>query len=335
MINISNKEELRQLILRYTRGQASQEEIYFLHQYYAHFEDKSSGLIDLSESERKNLKLEILGAIDKKVESIGFSRRPYWWLWRVAAVLIFLIVGAAVFWSSPFEKAEIDVEENTVQMTRTSSFLLRADNVELHHYLPDGSYVLLEPGSEISYESGFADGFRKVELEGEAFFDIKHEDDRPFVVLANGVSTRVLGTTFRITSVEEDLEFSISVTCGKVEVSDSFQQLAVLEKNDQMVLDMQTNAITKTILLDEQTAKLEPVVYVMDNISVDNALDIISKRWECEFKVLNPDLYGCEFTTSFFPTDNLKEIVTVISAVIGAKFKIEGKVVTLEGEGCS
>lgn len=336
MIKISNKDELRQLIARYVRGQASREEIYFLHQYYEHFEDQSIGLSDLSASERENLKSEIFGAIDKKVENPNIPQRTdRLWIRKVAAVLIFLIAGAAFLWLSPFYFHVDLYEEHTPgQNTRTITMTFRADDEELHHYLPDGSYVLLEPGSEISYSPHFTNEIREVELEGVAFFDIKREVDRPFVVLANGVSTRVLGTAFRIASVEESDKFSISVTSGKVEVSDSYHQLAVLEKNDQMVFDRSTNAITKTILKDEQISKLEPAMYIMDNIAVGDALDVISKRWGCEFEVLNPELYRCEFTTSFLPSDNLKEIVTVISAVIGADFNIEGRVVTLTGNGC-
>lgn len=335
MIKISNKEELRRLITRYVRGQASREEIYFLHQYYEHFEDQSNDLSNLSASERDKLKSEIFGAIDPLIENPHASRRPKLWIRRVAAVLIFLIVGAATLWLSPFYfHVEFTEEHTPEQVTRTITMTFRADEEQLHHYLPDGSYVLLEPGSQITYSPRFSNEIREVELEGVAFFDIKREVDRPFVVLANGVSTRVLGTAFRITSEQESDKFSISVTSGKVEVSDNSHQLAVLKKNDQMVFDRSTNAITKTILKDEQVAKLEPAMYIMDNITVGEALDVISKRWDCDFRVLNTELQRCEFTTSFLPSDNLEDIVTVISAVIGADFNIEGRVVTLTGNGC-
>lgn len=335
MINISNKEELRQLIARYLRGQASREEISFLHRYYDHFEDRPNGFNHLTEEERENLKSEIFGAIDKMIENINNPHRPNLWIRRVAAVLVFLILGAAAIWFSPFYvKFDYNVVHHPEQVTETIIMTFNAEEEALHHYLPDGSYVLLEPGSEISYTPRFADEIREVKLVGEAFFDIKHEDDRPFVVLANGVSTRVLGTAFRIVSLKNTNEFSISVTRGRVEISDQDQQLGVLEKNDQMVLDMSTHTIIKTTLEEEQTAVLEPIEYIMDNVSVGKAVDIISKRWDCEFVVPNNDLYSCEFTTSFLPTDGLEEIVTVISAVIGAKFRIEGKIVTLIGEGC-
>ncbi len=335
MINISNKDELGQLVAKYLHGQASQEEIRFLHLYYDHFDDRSDGLSHLTKSERERLKSEIMGAIDKKMIYVVASKRNMRWLNYAAASVVLLVMGALAIWQFNLKWGQVSTQQiTTMDATENVQYSFVAEDEALHHYLPDGSYVMMEPGSEISYSSDFSRPERIVKLNGVAFFDIQHDEGRPFVVMANGVSTRVLGTSFKISSEESKQEFSISVTSGKVEISDRNKQLAILEKNDQMVMDMTTLEITKTRLKDEQVAQLEPSVYVMDNITVGEALDVISKRWDCEFEVLNGGLYGCTFTTSFLPSDNLKEIVTVISAVIGANYHIEGRMVRLEGKGC-
>lgn len=335
MTRISNKDELRRMISRYVRGQASREEVIFLNQYFDHFDDQPDGIAELSESERAELKQEMLDFLNNRIDSSPSTRFFSSRFPRMAAALIVLVVAALFYWLPSFH---LSIETNEIQIpgqvSRTVTYTFTAEDEPLHHYLPDGSYVVLEPGASITYEPGFQEEIREVELEGEAFFDIRHEADRPFVVQSNGLMTKVLGTAFRISTYDSNHEFSIAVTRGKVAVSDQNQEFGILEMNDQMVLNMDTYEVTKTTLQEAEKAELEPMQYIMDDITVAKALEIIKLRWNCEFRVVNKDLYQCEFTTSFLPTDSLEEIVAVISAVIGAQYEMDGSMVTLTGPGC-
>lgn len=64
--------------------------------------------------------------------------------------------------------------------------------------LPDGTAVWLNSQSQLAYESGWLADERKVELSGEAFFDVKRNERKPFVVESQGVRTKVLGTKFNV-----------------------------------------------------------------------------------------------------------------------------------------
>lgn len=335
MTRISNKDELRRMISRYVRGQASREEVIFLNQYFDHFDDKPDGIAEMSEIERAVLKEEMLQFVNNRIDSSPTTRYFSSRFPKVAAVLIVLVVAALFYWLPSFH---LSIETNEIQkpgqVSRTVTYTFEAENEPLHHYLPDGSYVVLEPGTKITYQPGFQEEIREVELEGKAFFDIRHDADRPFVVKSNDLMTRVLGTAFYISTFDSNHEFSIAVTRGKVAVSDHNQDFGILEMNDQMVLNMDTYEVTRTTLKENEKAELEPLQYIMDDITVAKALDIIQLRWDCEFRVVNKGLYQCEFTTSFLPTDSLEEIVAVISAVIGAQYQIEGRKVTLTGTGC-
>lgn len=86
--------------------------------------------------------------------------------------------------------------------------------------LSDGSRVYLHPGSRIVYPNSFYGKTRDVELEGEAYFSVKHDADHPFRVKTGRVLTTVLGTEFNITSSPNDLE-TIVLISGKVGVRDS------------------------------------------------------------------------------------------------------------------
>ncbi len=84
--------------------------------------------------------------------------------------------------------------------------------------LPDGSIVKMGPGSKISYLEGFVDGVREVELNGQAFFSVKSNPSKPFVVKTNSINVTALGTCFEVFSYEGDSIVETILLSGKVNV---------------------------------------------------------------------------------------------------------------------
>lgn len=79
--------------------------------------------------------------------------------------------------------------------------------------LPDGSIVMLQPGSRLRFPSAFAGKDRLVILEGEAYFKVRHDAARPFIVQAGGIETTVLGTEFNVK------DNTVTLVSGRVRVS--------------------------------------------------------------------------------------------------------------------
>lgn len=85
--------------------------------------------------------------------------------------------------------------------------------------LPDGTHVLLGPGSRIEYSTDFnAEEERAVKLDGMAHFDVRHDAERPFVVEADGVRTEVLGTVFDVKAYH-NVKPTVTLYSGRVRVS--------------------------------------------------------------------------------------------------------------------
>src|SRR5690606_9914983 len=86
--------------------------------------------------------------------------------------------------------------------------------------LPDGSVVWLNKGAKLSYLKGFKNFYdREVNLSGEAFFDVKPNAEKPFIIETANTATRVLGTSFNVKTNGENV--AVSVFSGKV----SFKEL--------------------------------------------------------------------------------------------------------------
>ena len=84
--------------------------------------------------------------------------------------------------------------------------------------LSDGTKVKLNAESEIFYPKQFSENLREVRLIGEAYFDVKHNPEKPFIITTGNLKTKVLGTKFNIRAYSEEEQTSVALESGKVEV---------------------------------------------------------------------------------------------------------------------
>src|SRR5439155_2315167 len=94
--------------------------------------------------------------------------------------------------------------------------------------LPDSTQVWLNAASSLEFPEAFQSGKREVYLVGEAFFDVKHAENRPFIIHTGNVTTRVVGTAFNIKGYPDQPDVIVSVKRGKVQVSKNEKLVATL-----------------------------------------------------------------------------------------------------------
>lgn len=92
-----------------------------------------------------------------------------------------------------------------------------ADAGNLDVVLPDNSHITLRKGSKLTYPKTFAGNTRNVSLDGEAFFEVHRDEAKPFIIDAQSVDVRVLGTSFDVTCNENDA--TVTVATGKVQMT--------------------------------------------------------------------------------------------------------------------
>ena len=107
------------------------------------------------------------------------------WYWlRVAAVLLVFVGGSWLYYKYGYQP--------------TQFIAMHSGDRVLADTLPEGTIVTLNKQSSIRYGKSLAGSTRAVELEGEAFFNVAPDKNRPFVVYANGVLIKVIGTSFNV-----------------------------------------------------------------------------------------------------------------------------------------
>jgi len=182
--------------------------------------------------------------------------------------------------------------------------------------LPDGSTGWLNSGSTLKYALNF-DGNRRVELEGEAYFDVVKDKSRPFFVRTSDIELKVLGTTFNLKSYPEDKTVEATLLTGMVEIKTlsempGSKQPVILKSNQKATFHKATDPLTP----DENKATPEKIKGIravrisrdVDALPVvswkDHKLVFVNEPFE-SLLVKIERWYDVEFTLLDNPADNL------------------------------
>jgi transmembrane sensor len=145
------------------------------------------------------------------------KRRNSWTkpFFKIAAT--FLILAGSIYAIAVILQS---IDYNKVAQNGEQHYFEKATNASqrINFSLPDGSLVYLNSTSKVIYKTG-PDGLsREVYLEGEAFFDVESDKDRPFKVYANSTEITAIGTAFNVKIGDSDSDTEVSLVEGKVEV---------------------------------------------------------------------------------------------------------------------
>ncbi len=138
------------------------------------------------------------------------SRRVYF---RSMAVAASVLIAAVAIWG-----IRTNLGQGRLKQGVLSSEVSTRHGSRSKITLPDGSTVWLNVGSKLNYDYGKSES-REVVLEGEAFFDVQKDENRPFLIHTRKMDITVLGTTFNVKAYREDKTVETSLIQGKVEVT--------------------------------------------------------------------------------------------------------------------
>lgn len=199
--------------------------------------------------------------------------------------------------------------------------------------LPDGSTVILNNNSSISYPKVFGVK-RAVTLTGEGYFDIRHDLKKSFTVHTGNLSTVVLGTAFNIKAYDRDHEISVTVTRGKVSVLDSNAVLAILTPNQQITFNKKDKLSNLNKVIAKNTVQWQESDIFFDDISLEEAAQALSKRFNTTITVENDSSKKCRFTATFLKGESLDEILKIICSYNHAQYQTNAGGITIKGDGC-
>ncbi|MBN8821497.1 MULTISPECIES: FecR family protein [unclassified Spirosoma] len=201
---------------------------------------------------------------------------------------------------------------------------------QLRKTLPDGSRIVLNRHSTLTYPAAFADERRDVTLNGEAFFDVTPDPNRPFRIQARPTVVQVLGTSFTVRAYDNNV--SVAVQTGKVRFS-SGRKAVLLTKDQQATFDEQTDTIRRAAQLAPNAFAYKTGLLVFDNEPLASVIQTINQFYNSDVQLANARLDNCRLKTRFDKM-SLDEVVAVTAETLGLQVRHEGKSIILDGAGC-
>ncbi|MCF0070200.1 FecR domain-containing protein [Dyadobacter sp. CY261] len=281
--------------------------------------------------------------VDGRTAGSRAARSRIGW-WPVAASVLILMVFGYWMFMNRGEGTEHLAEHSKPQPASTDETQLNNGATTRIITLPDSSRVTLEGHSSLRIGRHFGKTTREVYLTGAAFFDVKRDTERPFIVYSGKVVTKVLGTSFRIKAYDADANVSVGVRTGKVTVfkresgaktDPMLSEEVILTPNQQAVFVKKEEKFVKTLV--EQPA-------VIDRLSHKNRLDFSETPIPAVLNALE-EAYGVKM---IYDAENLKECnmtgslnagslydkLAIVCETIQAHYKVTDGQVVIDGKGC-
>ena len=198
--------------------------------------------------------------------------------------------------------------------------------------LPDGSTVLLKANSRLKFEHQ-ASGIREVVLDGEAYFDVAHNPDEPFIVHAKKALVQVLGTSFCIRVDHENNQVKVLVESGRVSLSDrsNKERSLVIEPGYIGIVTKDGIELEENQNINYLSWKTKKLVF--RETRFEDVINDLNHTFETNIVYGDTRLAGCRFTGTFYnqPIDTLLQ---VLKTAFNLDIEYNRSQITLVGEGC-
>ncbi|TKC09706.1 DUF4974 domain-containing protein [Pedobacter frigoris] len=226
---------------------------------------------------------------------------------------------------------ETKPEYNTIETPRGGQHIVN---------LPDGSIVVLNAASSLKFPTTFSSfQERKVELSGEAYFEISKDKAHPFIVKTNGQEVKVLGTHFNINSYADEGSTKTTLLEGSVRVISVLSSRAnakdpdpselgmtnsiILRPNQQSVVT--TNGDIKVIKVDtEDVVAWKNGFFVFNDESLESIMRKVSRWYDVEV-VYQDKLPRVSFLGALSRSKNLSALINILEESGEVHFKIQGR----------
>lgn len=243
-------------------------------------------------------------------------------MWQsIAAVFIFLCILSLLFSRKVFFNQENKIVYN--------EFVAPKGQIK-KILLPDSTTIILNSDSKLKYNDNFGKKKREVFLEGEAYFDVIHNSNKPFIVHTCENTVKVIGTAFNISAFPDDNIHLISLERGKIKLTKTGEHYSFLFPN-QIYLLIRNNNQSK--IFKSQNIKLysswkEGEIRFVNQTFV-NITTKLERSHNVFFNIKNNKIKNCRYTGKFNRKQNIKKILEIIKLTTPFDYKIKNDTITI------
>lgn len=189
--------------------------------------------------------------------------------------------------------------------------------------LQDGTRVWLNSCTTLEYAENYGHSNRSIYLDGEAYFEVAKNKDLPFVVKANGIDVKAIGTAFNVSAYMEDSQLTTTLFNGKVAVQPTLtKQEVLLEPNQVAVYDKSRNKIEVVPYDKKQFAQWRGGFLSFEMMYLQDITKLLERNYNVVFRYENQGIKKLRFSGSFRNNEDLSEILNVIKTNTGIRYQI-------------
>ncbi len=317
---------LRKLVEKYLNDECNPEEVQLINEWYNSFDKDQDITASLTPEQLEQLSQRLMSRIRKNIavnlesdqvtvsNSLG-SRKIIYMVAGIAAMVL-LVMGVFLSRNNdtilPMNSVSADIV-----ISNTTKSIKKV-------ILEDGSTVWLNPNSKIVHPRKFLAASRELRMHGEAFFEVKPDVKRPFIIYSDNMITRVWGTSFLVRSVDGAPE-GVSVVTGKVSVrlqkQDDNSEIMLMP--DQKVTFLKAdNVLKKEGEIKKSAIRIwQKATLSFDNIVLRDVLKTLNKKFGVNISTTNESLLNYSLTADF--TDqSLPAILEMLEKSLNLKYEI-------------
>ena len=317
------QEQFEELLDRYLSGSSDKRDQKIIDDFLHSYQQEGDWEPQLGDRESAAIRLK--GRIDEALAHEG-SVAPFYKrsVFKVAASLILLLAAFAVFW----QLHSVTKERPIATLTKSTAWGQKSTVV-----LSDGTTVRLNAGTTFSYPEIFAGEERRVELQGEAFFDVERDESKPFIIETGDLTTQVLGTAFNIKAFDDDPSIEVTVLEGSVGVTPVGKTQEVLRANDQLTFATGSGAINRQRVDADRLLSWREGKLIFEDMTLSEIAPMLERWYGMTIQFENKSIQDCAVYTQF-QDQPLQEVLMELELITGIAYTIREDTVTLTGNGC-
>ena len=256
----------------------------------------------------------LFSSIEKKTISKRKTRRLFLQYMKYAAAVV---LGIGVSLSTLY----LTNQENL--STVGNYKLVTSKGEKSYLQLPDGTRVWLNSCTTLEYAENYGHSNRSIYLDGEAYFEVAKNKDLPFVVKANGIDVKAIGTAFNVSAYMEDSQLTTTLFNGKVAVQPTLtKQEVLLEPNQVAVYDKSRNKIEVVPYDKKLFAQWRGGFLSFKMMYLQDITKLLERNYNVVFRYENQGIKKLRFSGSFRNNEDLSEILNVIKTNTGIRYQI-------------
>ena len=299
---------IRQLLKKHLLGRAGNADDQVIDNWYHSFENENP--VELSDQERQFTKQEIWDKIEPALVPAKVRMLPQWLKTAAWAAAVATVVFTMVLFLNR------QSHENKPAFTTITTKNGERSTITI----ADGSKLTLNAGTTIHVYNDFSKE-RKVDLvDGEVFFDVKRNPQKPFRIQSSGLTVSVLGTSFNVSAYTGLNTLSVGVVTGRVGVSKNDDTLGILQKTQELIYNKESQQYV-IVPINESLLAWREGTLVLNDLSFNEMSFLMKKNFGIDVITKDTKVLQTKYAGDLPTSLTAQEAVEVLAAIHHLKIK--------------